>query len=261
MGSIYIGICVLLFIFQERLLFFPDRKIIATPTLAGLIYEGVSFFTEDDVKITGWFIPVEGAKFVVLFFHGNAGNISHRIESLQIFHELGLPVLIIDYRGYGESGGKPSEEGTYKDANAAWSYLVDERGFDPGNIVISGRSLGGGIATWLAARYNPAALIVESSFTSAPQLGADLYWFLPVKLLSRINYDNLYRIKKVSCPVLVVHSTDDEIIPFKHGQKLFEEANEPKEFLQLRFGHNDGFLLSGKNYVDGLRKFLEKHAL
>ncbi|MEE9168466.1 MAG: alpha/beta fold hydrolase [bacterium] len=258
-GSVYVGICVLLFVFQEKLLFFPDRTISVTPQSGGLGYEPVTMFTEDNVKISGWHIPAEEAKFVLLFFHGNAGNISDRLESLQIFHGLGLSVLIVDYRGYGESGGRPSESGTYRDAEAAWSYLVDELGFSPEGIIVFGRSLGAGVATWLAAKHRPAALILESAFASAPELGSDLYWFLPIRLLSRIKYDNLARMQQITCPLLVIHSPDDEIIPYKHGRKLFEAASAPKEFLQLQYGHNEGFLLSGSRYVNGIRNFIDNH--
>ena len=241
------------------MLFFPDRNIGSTPLSIGLSFEEVSILTRDKVKIHGWFLPVAGAEKILLFFHGNAGNISHRLESLEIFTRMGLSVFIIDYRGYGKSEGKPSEQGTYLDAEAAWNYLTTDRNYDPNEIIVFGRSMGGSLGTYVAGKFNPAALILESSFTSVPELAGDIYWYFPVKLLSRINYDNLGRIQDIKCPVLIIHSKDDEIIPFRHGQKLFEIANNPKEFLEINFGHNDGFYLSGEKYTDGIIKFLGDH--
>ena len=136
-----------------------------------LAYEQLTLDTEDGVRIDGWFVPASSGGPTVLFFHGNAGNISHRLESIQIFHELGLNVLIFDYRGYGRSTGKPSEQGLYRDADAAWFYLTNIRGIDAKEIVLFGRSMGGAVATRLAAKTQPAAVIVESTFTSVPDMG------------------------------------------------------------------------------------------
>lgn len=259
--SIYVFFCIILYVFQDKLLFFPDRYLVGTPASAGLKYEDVTIVTKDDVVLHGWFVPSEDEKAVLLFFHGNAGNISHRMESLEIFNRIGFSTLIIDYRGYGKSEGKPSEDGTYLDADAAWNYLVEKKSYDPTRIVIFGRSLGGGPATYLAANNHPAALILESTFTSVPELGGDIYWYFPVKWLSKIKYESAKRIKQVKCPVLIVHSKDDEIIPFKHGKRLFEAANEPKEFLQIQYGHNEGFLYSGGIYTDGIINFFKKYEM
>jgi fermentation-respiration switch protein FrsA (DUF1100 family) len=173
---------------------------------------------------------------VVLFCHGNAGNVSHRLDTLQFFRSLGLGTLIFDYRGYGRSDGSPSEKGTYRDAEAAWRHLVEQRQIPPERIVILGRSLGGAVAARLAADQRPGALVVESAFTSVPDLAARMFPVYPVHLLARIRYNTLKWIRRVHCPVLVVHSRDDEMIPFRHGRRLFEAAPEPKEFLELRGG-------------------------
>ncbi|HSG94905.1 MAG TPA: alpha/beta hydrolase, partial [Afifellaceae bacterium] len=193
---------------------------------------------------------------VVLFFHGNAGNISHRLDSLRIFNALNLDTLIFDYRGYGRSDGKVSERGTYRDGEAAWRYLTVERGIAAEDIVLFGRSLGAAIATYVASRHTPGALIVESGFVSVPDMAANLYPWLPARRLARIKFPAGDYLRAVSCPVLIVHSRDDEIIPFEQGRKLFERALEPKHFLELRGGHNDGFLVSGRRYLDGLDNFL-----
>jgi fermentation-respiration switch protein FrsA (DUF1100 family) len=195
----------------------------------------------------------------LLFLHGNAGNISHRLDSIRQFHELGLAVFILDYRGYGESEGSPTETGTYDDATAAWHYLIAQRGIAPRDIVLLGRSLGANIAAELATRTRPGALIMESAFTSVPDMAATIYPWLPVRLLSRYRYDAYKQLAHISCPLLIVHSRDDEIIPFTHGQRLFECAREPKQFLELRGGHNDGFLVTGRDYLEGIGHFLSEH--
>ncbi len=253
----YFALAAYLYAFQETYVFFPSRVMWATPADAGLGFDDIRIETEDGEMLHGWFVPASDAKLTVLFLHGNAGNISHRLESLGIFHELGLSSFIIDYRGYGRSTGKPTEEGTYRDAEAAWRYLVEQRGIPAEQIVIFGRSLGGAVATWLATQHTPRGLIIESTPTSIPDIGAQVYPFLPVRLLARMDYDALERIAAVKAPVLVVHSREDEIIPFEHGQRLFEAAQKPKVFLPIRGDHNGGFLISGGTYTEGLSQFLK----
>jgi len=167
-----------------------------------------------------------------------------------------LSVLIIDYRGYGQSGGKTTEKGIYSDAEAAWHYLTKDRGISAGDIVIFGRSLGASAASHLAARHQPLALIVESSFTSVPDIAQDLYPWLPARWLSRLNHATRDFVRDVRCPVLVAHSRDDEIIPFRHGEAIFASANEPRTLLALRGTHNDAFLRDERTYLEGLRTFL-----
>jgi len=245
-----------LFIFQSHYVYYPDRVLSADPGSIGLYFENVAFETTDRVKLSGWFIPGESASGVILFCHGNAGNISHRLESIQIFHRLGLDVFIFDYRGYGQSDGKPTEDGTYKDAAAAWQYLTEERQVNPNQIIVFGRSLGGAVASWLAQSHTPGALILESTFTSLPDIAATLYPYLPVRPLLRFEYNTAEYLGRVNCPVLIVHSRDDEIMPFSHGWRLFEMAKEPKEFLEISGTHNEGFFTSGKHYEGGLNAFV-----
>jgi fermentation-respiration switch protein FrsA (DUF1100 family) len=230
-----------------------------SPAAVGLAHEPVQFEAADGVALDGWFIPAEPSRGVVLFCHGNAGNMSHRLDSIRLFNRLGLSTFIFDYRGYGQSGGRTTETGTYSDAEAAWRYLLDERGIDPAGIVVFGRSLGGAIASWLAQEHTPAAVIVESTFTSVPDLAAKLYPIYPVRWLSRFNYNAAEYVARANCPVLVVHSRNDDIIPFSHGQLLFDAAGEPKQFLEIRGSHNDGFVVSGKPYQDGLDAFISQH--
>ena len=257
-SGLYLIIIIILTVFQSRFIYFPHKQISATPEFIGIEFEQIVFEASDGVNLCGWFIPAENHNKTLLFCHGNAGNISHRLESIKIFADLGLGVFIFDYRGYGSSKGNPSEEGTYLDAAGAWQYLIDIKMIKPDEIIIFGRSLGASIAAWTAQKYDPKALIIESAFISVPELGSEIYPFLPVKLLSRFKYSTIDYIRKISCPVLVIHSRNDDLIPYKHGVKLFETANEPKEFLEIFGSHNEGFLVSGDKYKQGLNSFLSK---
>ena len=257
--AVYGSFCLYLFLMQGRMIFYPTGKLVASPADMGLDYESVSLTTSDRVKLHGWFIPAKDEGGTVLFFHGNAGNISHRLDSLKIFHELGLSILIIDYRGYGRSEGSISEQGTYLDGEAAWNYLVGTKKIPAGKIIIFGRSLGAAIAAHIAAREKPGALILESAFTSVDDMGASMYPYMPVRLLSRYAYDTKKTLPAVTCPVLIVHSPHDELIPFENRVKLYKIARPPKEMLRIRGGHNEGFLVSGKNYSDGIGRFVETY--
>jgi len=254
----YVVVVVLAVLLQSYLLYFPERRIEATPQLIGLSFEDVTFAASDGTALSGWFVPAEDPCGVVLLCHGNAGNISHRLDSIAVFHRVGLSTFIFDYRGYGKSDGRISEKGTYRDAEGAWNYLVQNQHVSPSDIIVFGRSLGGAIAAWLAGKHIPKSVIIESTFTSIPDLAADLYPYLPVRLLSRFKYTTSAYIAHVACPLLIIHSRDDDIIPFKHGRRLFEAAREPKEFLEIRGSHNDGFLVSGTLYTAGLQSFISK---
>jgi len=266
LALIYVALGAMLYLFQGSMVFLadlPGRALDARPSDVGLAYEDVQIDTADGERLHGWFVPAAEARGALLFFHGNAGNISHRLESIMIFNRLGLDVLIVDYRGYGQSTGKPSEQGTYRDAEAAWDYLVRARGVEPSRIVIFGRSLGGAVGAWLAAQLpydgQPAAVIIESSFTSGANMARRLYPVYPARLLTRLKYPVADYVRRIGCPVLVVHSRDDEIIPFTMGQALYEAAPEPKAFIELRGDHNAGFWISREDYAAGLDAFLREH--
>lgn len=265
----YAGFAALLFLFQDKMAYYPQlgREIHSTPREHGMDYEALSLETADGERLDAWFVPASGVRAktqgVVLFLHGNAGNISQRMDSIAMFHRLGYGVLIFDYRGYGRSSGKPSEAGLYQDAESAWAYLTLRRGIAPERIVLFGESLGGAVAAWLAAgrgaRERPGALVLASVFTSVPDLAADLYPWLPARWLARMHYDTAAALAKIRSPVLVAHSPEDEIVPFRHGQKLFQVASEPKVFLQLAGGHNDGFIFMRPEWVAVLGGFLREH--
>jgi fermentation-respiration switch protein FrsA (DUF1100 family) len=257
--GVYIAVAILMLLLQSRFVYFPTRDIEVTPADAGLAYEDISMDTSDGVTLNGWFVGAEHSRGVILFCHGNGGNISHRLQSIEIFNGLGLSVFIFDYRGYGRSKGTPSESGTYRDAEAAWHYLVNVRGVSPADIVIFGRSLGGAVGARLARERESAALIVESAFTSVEDLGAEIYPYLPVRLLSRFHYRTVEYLARVRCPVLVIHSRDDELVPHRHGQRLFQAANKPKQFLEISGGHDDGFSVSGEYYRSEIDIFLSPY--
>jgi fermentation-respiration switch protein FrsA (DUF1100 family) len=257
-AAAYVGLALLLYLLQPNFIFFPQRALDATPADRGLAFEEARFATGDGLELHGWYVAPPSPRAFVLFFHGNAGNISHRLENLAILHALGLATLIFDYRGYGQSEGEPDEDGTYEDARAAWRYLAAERGIAPERIIAYGQSLGGAVATRLATERRLAGLVIESSFTSVADLAHKFYPYLPTSLLTRVHYPTRQRIPTVSCPVLVMHSPDDDLVPFAHGEQLYEAAREPKRFQRLRGGHNDAFITSGEAYWKALDDFVNE---
>lgn len=257
---IMFSLSLLLYFTQSRLLYFPMKEIGGTPEDAGLAYETVKFKTGDGVNLSGWYVPADSALLTVLFCHGNGGNISTLLATIKQLHRIGLNILVFDYRGYGDSEGNPDEEGTYLDVEAAREYLVRERGVTDSRLVLVGRSLGGAVASWLAAKHPPRALVLESTFTSLVDLASEIYPYLPVRTLLRFEYHTLGRVKNIRSPLLVIHSPTDEVIPYHHGERLFEHANEPKEFMEIIGGHNDGFQISAVQYEEGLKAFLKLHA-
>ncbi|MEJ2142371.1 MAG: alpha/beta hydrolase [Gammaproteobacteria bacterium] len=255
-----VGLLVLnawFYFLQPGMLFYPYKTLDAIPADWGLSYENVAITTSDNIQLHGWYLPNKKSKQVILFFHGNGGNISHRGDSLKIFHDLGLNVLIIDYRGYGMSEGELSEQGIYTDARAAWKYLQEKLGYKTSDIIIFGRSLGGAVAAKLSSQVKPRALILESTFSSVRDMASRALPVVSNFVYLRFGFNTESTIKRVTAPVLVVHSPDDEIIPYYLGQKVFNSANTPKYFYQLRGGHNDGFIQSMPGYREMLRTFIE----
>lgn len=258
-GAIYLALLLYLYFNQVNMIHLPEmpsRQVRATPQLIDLSYEPVTLTTDDGIALQGWFLPIDNPRATLLFFHGNAGNISHRLDSLQLFHELGLAVFILDYRGYGESKGEITEAGLYQDAQAAWRYLSETRGIPSDEILLFGRSLGGAVAAYLAERYPAMGLVLESTFTSLPDMAAELYPWLPARSLARFQYDTRNRLSKIEMPLLVIHSKEDDIIPYSHGRELFDLAKEPKRFLHLNGGHNTGIFESMETYRKGWEAFI-----
>jgi Hydrolases of the alpha/beta superfamily len=245
------------------LVFHPTKEIVATPSDIGLEYEEVRLQTPDGETITGWHIPAApkvsepGQEVTMLFFHGNAGNISHRMESIAFFHTLGLSVFIIDYRGFGESSGKPSVRGTIQDARTAWQWLTEQKRVPASSIILFGRSLGGGVAAALAAEVTPKAFILESTFTSLHDMGKEMFRWAP-GIVFIDEYATVNNIKNLQIPLLVVHSPEDEVVLFRMGREIFDSYNGPKTFLQIRGSHNGGWISDLAVYEKGIRDFMEK---
>jgi uncharacterized protein len=241
---------------ERKSIYFPMRHITSTPSAAGLDYKEEYFETSDGKKIHAWFIPREDAEQVVLFSHGNAGNIGHRLDKIKMLNNIGLNVFIYDYRGYGNSSGSPSEQGLYKDAHAAYDYLVSEMGVSHDNIILYGESIGGAVSVELAHSRSVKGLITESTFTSVKDMAHMAFPLIPYFVFSS-RFDSISKISDIKCKKLVIHSIDDEIVPFSQGERLFAAASEPKQFLRIRGGHNTAFWDSVKEYKEGIRSFAE----
>ena len=249
----------LLYLLQPGMVFFPYRELSTTPTEWGMAFEDVSIETRDGTRLHGWYIPHPGSGRVLLFFHGNAGNISHRRESVAIFHRLGLNVFMIDYRGYGHSQGKPSEAGLYEDARAAWQYLTVERGIEEANIILFGRSLGAAVASNLASEVQPGAVILESAFSSARDMANVILPALSYLTILRFTFDTTEHLRGVTSPLLVLHSPEDDIVPFRLGEKVYRAASQPKRFVVIEGDHNSGFLRSQPHYEQALEQFISRY--
>lgn len=243
--------------FERANLYFPDRTPMgAHPGSYGLEYEELKIQAEDGPTIHGWYVENKPDSPVILVSHGNAGNISHRLDKLLIFRRAGASVLLYDYRGYGLSTGSPTEQGTYRDAQAAYRWLTRSKHIPPEKIVFYGESLGCAVALETALRHKAAGIILESGFTSTVDMGKLIFPFLPIEWMVRFRYDALSKIGKVSCPVLVMHSPQDDIVPYAMGRRLFAAAPEPKTFFEMKGDHNEGFLTTGKAYEEAIRNFL-----
>ncbi len=265
LGGVYLVLCLWLYFRQSSLVFFPSKTILASPTDYKMTFEDVFLESSNGAKIHGWYIPADSAtnslNRTVLFCHGNGGNISHRLEIISLWRSLGFSVFCFDYQGYGLSQGSPSEDATYADVRASWDYLTLTRNIAPSDIIVLGRSMGAAVATGLVADLSknnlptPSGLILEAPFTSVPDMGARLYPFLPVRLLSRITYDNQSHLAKIHIPTLFLHGSDDSVVPLSMGHEVFKSANEPKRFVELSGDHEDTYIVSKERYCAALIDF------
>jgi fermentation-respiration switch protein FrsA (DUF1100 family) len=260
MKIVYIAALLILFFFfirflEKKSLYFPLRSIEASPKDIGLNYEDVIISTKDDVRLSAWFIPTESPRAVIIFFHGNGGNISHRLDKIKILNKLALDVFIFDYRGYGLSNGSPSENGLYLDAEAVYDYLINEKETPLQKIIGYGESLGGAVVIDLASKHNMGGMIIEGCFTSVRDMAKKVIPFIPAFIL-KSKFDSLGKIKDVMFPKLFFHSISDEIVPFEQGKRLYENAPEPKELVQLQGGHNDSFLVSQDVFASKIDSFI-----
>jgi hypothetical protein len=244
-------------VIERYFIYFPEHRLVATPADVGLEFEDLDFRAADGMRLHGWLVPGRG-DIALLWFHGNAGNVSHRIDLLEELHrELTVTVFILEYRGYGTSHGAPSEEGLYLDAEAALDALTRRADIRPDKVVFFGQSLGAAVAVELATRHPPAGLILESAFTSVPEMARHHYPWLPIWPLLRTRFDSLSKIGDVSATLLMIHGENDETTPLEMGERVFAAAREPKRFRLIRgAGHNDVYLVGRSEYLAAWRDFL-----
>lgn len=243
---------------ENFFVFYPTSSFDSTPANLRLNYEDVYFETEDKIRLHGWFFPLEGKHPVILFCHGNAGNISHRLENIKLLLEQGLQVFIFDYSGYGKSAGKPSEKGLYMDGLAAYDFLVKYKHIPPDKIVSFGRSLGASAAIEISLRRDVRCLIIESAFTSTKDMAKTMFLFHAFSFLLPAHFNNLEKITQINVPKLIIHGENDEIVPFSMGQKLYNTAKFPKYFYRIKgAGHNDTYIVGEKAYFENLTAFVK----
>jgi fermentation-respiration switch protein FrsA (DUF1100 family) len=260
---IFIGVAVVVLFFEKAFIYFPHRELALTPSALGLVFEDISLTAADGMRLHGWYFPRPQSRICILFCHGNAGNISHRLDRVLLMRsKLQAEVFLFDYRGYGRSQGHPDEEGTYRDGRAAIELLIDERRIPPERIILFGESLGAAVAMQLSLEYPARALVLESAFTSIPDMARAVYPFLPVSRFLRTRYDNLAKISNCGKPLLLFHGTRDRIVPFDQGRRLFEAAQEPKRLFPIEgAGHNDTFFVGGDPYWEAWREFLKQSSV
>jgi fermentation-respiration switch protein FrsA (DUF1100 family) len=243
---------------ENFFIFYPDRELEFQPEDWHLDFEEVYFEAEDKTRLHGWFFPQRGNAPLILFCHGNAGNISHRLENVKLLADRGLKVLIYDYRGYGKSTGRPSERGIYRDGLAAYDFLISQKNISADKIILFGRSLGAAVAIEIALKRKVRSLILESAFTSTKEMARTMLLFMPFSFFLPPHYDNLEKITRLKVPKLIFHGEMDEIVPFSMGQKLYKQAQEPKYFYPIKnAGHNDTYVIGGTKYFETLVKFVK----
>ena len=252
---VVVGVCLFLRWREPSLIYYPMRTPFTTP--AGVT--DLNLTTSDGVAIHGWFIPAQFAPApTVLLFHGNAGNLSHRLQKISLLRAAGAAVCIIDYRGYGRSIGTPSETGTYRDARAAYDYLTTARQLPARNIVLYGESLGSAVAVELATQVPVGGVIIEEAFTSIPEVGQKMFPLLPVGWLVHNRYDTIHKMGRLQSPLLIFHSRQDELFPYQYAERLLAAAPEPKRLVELHGGHNDAFWQSQAVYRSALQQFFAR---
>jgi len=255
---VILAVCTYLFYpsVESFFIYFPQSHFDFSPEEFRLQYKEAYFNTEDGNQLHGWFFSSEKDGPVILHFHGNAGNISHRLDLVQPFLGKGFSVFLVDYRGFGKSSGRPSEPGLYKDGLAAWSYLVEKERIAPERIMLHGHSIGAAVAIEVALQKKVRGLVIESAFTSTKDMAKTMALFALFSPVFPAHYNNLEKIPRVSVPKLVIHGERDEIVPFAMGRKLFEAATDPKFFYPVKdAGHNDVFIVGAEKYFEIFAEF------
>ena len=268
MTKIIIIFILLIFIFilylkyiEKTHIFYPDKKIYQEPKDFNLNYKEVFIKTPDNIDLCGWFIKGDSEN-LILYLHGNAGNISTRLEIVKMFVDAKFNVFIFDYRGYGKSAGRPTEKGIYLDTLSVYKYLTENENIKPENIILYGESLGCAFAIYLAEKEKVSLIILQSPFSSALDMASFLFPYIPksfLKLIMSVEFDNINRIKKINIPKLIIHSIDDEIVPFRFAQKLFIQTPPPKEFFTTRGLHNEIVYNNRDEYIKKIKEFIERY--
>jgi pimeloyl-ACP methyl ester carboxylesterase len=237
-GALAAGVAVWLIAQQRHMVFKPSRSLLGDPSVLGLPFDDVFLHLANDTRVHGWWIPCEGSQKLILCLIGSIGNISHELNTVAFLRSLGSNVLMIDYPGFGRSEGRPTENGCYLAADAAWEFVTREKNVAPEDVIVFGRSLGATVAAWLAARHPDCGrLVVHSGFTSVPDLAAKTYSFFPVRYFCYIRFNTLAQIRACRCPIVVMHPAEDRIIPIRHSLRILEAAPEPKRFISLQGDH------------------------
>ena len=244
---------------EDRFIFHPDHVTDRDPSHIGVRFEDVFFTTQDGLRLHGWFIPHQDARATLVWFHGNAGNISGRLLNIKLLHDrINTNIFIFDYRGYGRSEGTVSEKGTYLDGEAAINYLLGRHEAAARRLILFGRSLGAAVAAEMAIRFASLGLILESPFVSIPEMARAIFPSLPIAWLLQTRYDTMEKVRLVKTPILVLHGDRDATVPFAQGKRVFEIASHPKKFHRIvGASHNDTFLVGGEEYYGALRDFIE----
>jgi len=264
LGFGYLAVAIMFAARQDRLFFQPKRGHEKEPDAAGLEYEDLALTSGDGVSLHAWWLQRTddpsgdhpGRAFTLLFLHGANTNLGDRVDTLRFWHDLGFDILALDYRGYGKSGGRPSEAGLYRDVQAAWDWHTVRRGLPAGRIVIAAESMGVSLATHLGLDVRPAAMVLEAGFTNAADVAARRRPWLPVRQMLRLGLDNEERIGRIRCPKLLVYSVDDTTVPIGMGRKLERRAAPPRDFLKVRGTHAQACHEGGPRYADKLRRWL-----
>ena len=255
--SFYISNCIFVYLYQQRLMFFPWKG--ASPPPADLNIQEVHPVTSDSIKLHAWWLMADSVKPTILFFHGNAGNISRGVKRMYFFKNMGFNVFAPDYRGYGISEGSVEKESDlYADALASWCFLTDSLNVPEQKIIIWGWSLGGAVAADLASRVECKALVMESTFTNMVDMASRVLWMLPYKILIRFPFRSDLRLAEVSEPVLFFHSRLDKVVPFGQGQKLHQQHQGRSKFVETDGSHNSGIFLYPDSIRTALLKFIGK---
>ncbi len=243
-------------------MFYPTKELTVTPDQVGLQYDNVQINVKDDESVHGWYFdqPVDqskgGERRVLLFCHGNGGNISNRLETILFLQEIGVSLLIFDYRGYGQSDGEFGEENMYQDALTSYRWLIDEKGWQSEQIILFGRSLGGAIVVDLATKVKAGGVIVESSFTAIGDMASKMYPWLPVRYLLKYQFSSIDKIADLTCPILIAHSQEDSLVPYEMGRRLFEVGGDKAQFVELSGDHDELAYLQSSTYRSAIRQFI-----